>query len=144
MYKKQSAILAGAIEPIQKLKTLRIIRVIGPLKLLSRPENSTFRADVESFRIAKCPLVVIAEQADRGILHDKIQAFTWIRAIAHHITQTVNCVDSMRPDIRQNNLKRFKVTVDVADNCATQRRGSSSSAQHQPDKTSSYCSVTRC
>jgi len=125
MHKQQPTFLPRSIKPIQESKTLDIPGIIHFLKLFPGPENGSLGTDIKTFRVAKGTHVVITEQADFGMLHHQIKAFTWIRAVANHITQTINRVDSLRPDIRQNNLKRFKVTVDVANDCATQRRGSS-------------------
>lgn len=57
---------------------------------------------------------MIAEQAHLQV-HDEIDAFGRVGSIPDHVAQAVDFCDALTTDIRKDSLKRFEVSVDVAD-----------------------------
>ncbi len=60
---------------------------------------------------------MVAQQADLA-LHDQVDALARIRPIADDVAKTIDLVDPLPADIRQDGLERFEVAMDIADECS--------------------------
>lgn len=57
---------------------------------------------------------MIAEQAHLQV-HDEVNAFGRVGSVADDVAEAVDFCDALTTDIRKDGLKRFEVSVDVAD-----------------------------
>lgn len=78
------------------------------------PEDGSFCGGVEANGVEECSLVVVAEQAHLQV-HDEVDAFGRIGAIADDVSEAVDIGDALAADIGEDGLERFEVSVDVAD-----------------------------
>jgi len=78
------------------------------------PEDGPFCGGVEANGVEECGLVVVAEQAHLEV-HDEVDAFGRIGAIANDIAEAVDFCDALTANIGEDRLERFEVSVDVAD-----------------------------
>ena len=82
---------------------------------LGGSKNGALGRGVEPFGVEHGALVMVAEQHDLA-LHDQIDAFARVRAIADNVAEAINLADVVRLDVGQDRLQRFQVAMDIADN----------------------------
>ncbi len=114
--KHQFLFTADAGKLPQKFPPAFVFGRVACFQLLSCPENGPFRSGVESFRIEQGCLVVISKNGDFSVVDHQINTFPRIGAVPDDITQTVDLFDPLRPNILQDRLQGFQVSMDVADN----------------------------
>jgi hypothetical protein len=103
-------------------------RAAGLLKLVARLEDGALGASIETFRIEKRALIVVAQQAHARFLDHEIKALAGVGAVADNIAQAEDFLDALSADIVEHGLERFQVAVNIADNSPfqlTARRGGS-------------------
>lgn len=86
-------------------------------QLISSPEDRLFGSAAEAVGIEQGSVVMVAQQSHVE-LDALVNALARIGAVPNHITQTKDFVDRLFTDIRKNRRERFKVTVNVADDCS--------------------------
>src|SRR5690606_13090716 len=60
-------------------------------------------------------LVMVPEQAHRGVLDNEIDALPRVRAIPDDVSQAINLRDSLLLDVGEHSLETFEVPMNIAD-----------------------------
>ena len=69
---------------------------------LAGPEDRAHGDGVEAVGVEHGGLIVIPQNRQLGFFHHEFQAFDWVGAIAHDITQTDDLIDRLRGDVGKN------------------------------------------
>ena len=95
--------------------------VFGTHQLLLGPFDGGARSGVESDRIEKHGLLMIAHQVDTEVFAHE-QAFTGIRTVADDVTQPDDLLDPLGGTIFKYRSHRGEIGVNIADDCRLQLR----------------------
>ena len=87
-------------------------------QLFACPVDRLQRDRIESVRIEKCCLIMVAQNGRFTAAHHQIQALDWIGPVTHNVPETDDAVDVLVGDIFHDHLKSFKVAMDVTDQCS--------------------------
>ena len=118
MHKQQIRLTTNAWQFAEKFPAF-----FGPFtrfKLLPRPKDRSFGPGIEAFGIEQCPLVVVA-QDDNLAIPNSVDALARVRAVANDVAETVNLLNSLRLDIREDRVEGFQVSMNVADDGSQNR-----------------------
>src|SRR5271170_2919562 len=91
--------------------------LLGRCQLITSPLNRDFSERVEAFQRTLGRSVVVVVTLDDGAFQrpNQLQAFTRISVVSNHIAEADVRFTSLIPSISENNFKRLKIGVNVAE-----------------------------